>query len=60
VEGLKEVDIGQQLKEIIGPEVEFRSQQERALQAIMKRGQHSIGHYGDQRKVEDIIPIAHP
>jgi hypothetical protein len=33
---LKEVDIGQQLKEMIGPEAEFRGQQEPALQAIMK------------------------
>jgi superfamily II DNA helicase RecQ len=33
---LKEVDIGQQLKEMMGPEAEFRGQQEPALQAIMK------------------------
>ncbi|KFY68109.1 hypothetical protein V496_01286 [Pseudogymnoascus sp. VKM F-4515 (FW-2607)] len=33
---LREVDISQQLKEMIGPEAEFRGQQEPALRAIIK------------------------
>ncbi|KFY83511.1 hypothetical protein V498_08019, partial [Pseudogymnoascus sp. VKM F-4517 (FW-2822)] len=59
---LKEVDISQQLKEMIGPEAKFRGQQEGLVGARVtgdhERGQPGFGHHRDGRWEDDVIPIA--
>ncbi|KFZ25255.1 hypothetical protein V502_00269 [Pseudogymnoascus sp. VKM F-4520 (FW-2644)] len=55
---LREVDIGQQLKEMIGLEAGVSWSAGARVTGDHERGQPSIGHYGDGRREDDVIPIA--